>query len=197
MKKRKVILQMLIALGILFIVGKPLTVFGDEPAIDSEVRSEKLGEDFQEYDIQKQSEGVVPFSQGYYFWKVTSKSVVGYPYGAWRNGPTGRGPATLSFTNSSGYSRSVTNTISGSYTSISTISASLGVSIGVTRTYSVTYSVNVPKGSTYQIRYRPQFKRYKVVETQYYKIDGYTRKVGQKISYVDAFYNWNYSWVRR
>lgn len=78
MKKRKVILQMLIALGILFVVGKPLTVFGDEPAIDSEVRSEKLGEDFQEYDIQKQSEGVVPFSQGYYFWKVTSKSVVGY-----------------------------------------------------------------------------------------------------------------------
>lgn len=159
---------------------------------DSEVWNEKLDLDETEYidtnDIQTRTDG-------YYYWKVTSKTVVGHPYGSWRNGPSGKGPATLSFTNSSSYSRSVTNTISGSYTSISDISSSLGVTIGKTKQYSASYSVTVPKGKKYKIIYRPQFKRYKVVQTQYYRIDGYSSKTKQtKTCYVNVFSNWDYSW---
>lgn len=197
MKKKYLMPQLLILVCFSLLLGKPLFVRGDTQAGDGEIRSERLGEDFHGDSTQKDRGDTTRSSQGYYFWRVTNKSVIGYPYGAWRNGPSGRGPATLSLTNSRGYNTSVTNTISGSYTSVSTISASLGITIGLTKTYGVTYSVSVPKGSTYQIKYRPQFKRYKVVETQYYRIDGYTRQVGQKISYVDVFYSWNYTWVRK
>lgn len=171
----------------------PLTVSAaeiPEPASDSEVWHENPGEDNTEYidesDIQTRTDGC-------YYWKVTSKS--SYPYGNWRYGPSGKGPATLSFTNSSSYSRSVTNTISGSYTSKSAIASSLGVTIGTAKTYSASYSVSVPKGKKYQIKYRPQFKRYKVVQTQYYKIDGYSSKTKKtKTCYVNVFSNWDYSW---
>lgn len=119
-------------------------------------------------------------SDGHYYWRVTSKSIVGYPYGKWRKGPSGKGPATISLTNSKGYNFNVTNTISGSYTSVGAIAGSLGIAIGKSKTYSASYSVKVPKKKKYQIIYRPQFKRYKIVQTQFYKIDGNSVKTKSK-----------------
>lgn len=157
-------------------------------APDSEVRNEDLS-------IRPVNLLFEDRTDGFYYWRVTSKTVAGYPYGSWRNGPSGRGPATLTLGNSSTYSTSVTNTISGSYTDKWSIGASLGVSIGKSKTYSVSYAVNVPRGKKYQIRYRPQFKKYKVVQSQYYKIDGKARKTGKTMtSYVNVFSNWDYSW---
>lgn len=159
------------------------------PAPDSEVRHEDLS-------IQPANPLFEDRTDGFYYWRVTSKTVVGYPYGGWRNGPSGRGPATISIgkASSSSYDFSVTNTITGSYTSAWSIAQALGVTIGKSKTYSVSYSLNVPRGKKYQIRYRPQFKKYKVVQTQYYKIDGKAHKTGTKTSYVKVFSNWDYSW---
>ena len=128
---------------------------------------------------------------------MTSKKVVGYPNGKWRKGPSCKGPGTLSLTNSKQYNYSVTNTISGTYTSTLAIAASLGVTIGKAKEYSVSYSVNVPKNKRWQIIYRPQFKKYKVVQTQFYRIDGYSTKTSKtKTCYVQVFSNWDYSWKR-
>ena len=181
---------------IIIIIALPTTAMAKdgekELNEDSEVWNVNLSEDTTEYI---DTTGVQPYSDGYYYWKVTSKSVISKPYGGWRYGSSGRGPATLAFTNSSTYSRSVTNTISGSYTSVSTIASSLGVTIGKAKTYSALYSVDIPKGKKYQIKYRPQFKRYKVVQTQYYRIDGHDSKTGSsKTCYVNVFSNWDYSW---
>lgn len=178
-----------IALSLVSVNTVALAASVPVPAPDSEVRNENLAIEPVNLSFEKENR-----TDGFYYWRVTSKSVVGYPYGSWRNGPSGRGPATVSLTNSSTYSRSVTNTISGSYTNKAAIAASLGVTIDKSNTYSVSYSLNVPRGKKYQIRYRPQFKKYKVVQTQYYKIDGKAHKTGTKISYVKVFSNWDYSW---
>lgn len=134
-------------------------------------------------------------TDGYSYWKVTSKSVNSYRYGDWRRGPSGRGPGTITLTNSSEYNFNVTNTISGSYTSVGTIANSLGVTIGKSKKYSAGYIIEVPNGKRYQIIYRPNFKVYKVIETEYYRIDGYDTKTGRtKTAYVSVFSNWDYSW---
>ena len=89
----------------------------------------------------------------------------------------------------------MTNTISGSYTSIGDISASSGVTIGKSRSYSVQYSLAVPSGKTYQIKYRPLYTKYKVVQRQYYKIDGYSSATNNtKTCYVNVVYDWGFSY---
>ncbi|MDD4371966.1 MAG: hypothetical protein PHD56_12965 [Anaerostipes sp.] len=163
-------------------------------ANDSEVWNEDLSEDNNEYVIPTENK---QRSDGYYYWKVTSKSVVSHPYGSYRNGPSGKGKATLTLSNSSTFSRTVTNTISGSYTSTGTIASSLGVSIGIAKTHSTSYSVSVPARKKYQIIYRPRYKKYKVVQTQYHRMDGYSSKTGStKTCYVKVFENWDYTWKR-
>ena len=64
-------------------------------------------------------------------------------------GTAGAGPGTVTVNKTD----TVTNTISGSYTSTGDISASLGVTIGKSQSYSVRYSLPVPSGKTYQIKY--------------------------------------------
>lgn len=51
----------------------------------------------------------------YRMWRIESKTSAGTSYGAWRNGPSGKGKATLSATNSNTSSRSVSSSISGDY----------------------------------------------------------------------------------
>lgn len=168
------------------------------PALDSEIWNMDMDINEDEYDIEEttlDSNAIQPMSDGYYIWKVTSKTVVSHPYGSWRNGPSGKGPAKLTLSNSSGVNLSVTNTISGSYTSKATIANALGVTIGVSKTYSASYSVTVPSGKKYQITYRPQFRKVKVVQTKYYRMDGYDTKTSDtKVSYVKIFENWDYNW---
>lgn len=113
-------------------------------------------------------------------WCFDDRKVDGYPFGSWRRGPSGKGPATLSFGQQGSYDRKVTITISGSYTSKWTIGNALGVTIGEKKAYSTNYKVYVPKKKRYQILYRPQYKEYKVVETKFYKIDGYESKTSDR-----------------
>lgn len=180
-------------LAVVLLATSQVSVFAsDNIHPESEVNNLNLEIDDREYT---EDSGVQPCTDGRYVWKVTSKTTVSYPYGSYRNGPSGKGPGIVSLTNSNTTNRSVTNTISGSYTSVGTIASSLGVTIGKSKTYSASYSINVPSGKRYQIIFRPQYKRIKVVQTQYYKIDGYETKTGQtKTSYVNVFQNWDYSW---
>lgn len=133
---------------------------------------------------------------GYYSWKVTSKQLVSSPYGDWRNGPSGTGPSTLSFTNSdsTSYSIKVTNTITGSYGDLSAIEKSVGVEIGKSISHSVTYTITIPSGKRQQIIYRPHYKRYKIVQTKYFVDHGVSSSTGEtKTSYVNVFDSWDYS----
>ena len=157
------------------------------PHPDSEVRNINL-DVTDEKEIKDPSQTK---TDGYTYWKVTSKTNQGTVHGSWRLGPQGRGPGTVAVSKND----TVTNTISGSYTSVGAISSSLGVSINVAKSYSVSYSVNVPSGKTYQIKYRPLYTKYKVVQTQYYKIDGVSSPTGQtKTCYVNVFYDWGFSY---
>lgn len=136
-------------------------------------------------------------SDGYYYWEVTSSCPSTTYYGEWRKGPSGKGKATLSFVQaaSSGYNISVTNTISGNFSSVSSISSALGVSINKSKTYSTSYSVDIPKNKKYQIRYRPVYTIYSVRETRYYKVDGYKTKVGYQDCTVNVFSHWDYDYI--
>lgn len=188
----------ILLLSLLVLFSTHVSAFADDKYLVSSY-SDVANNYIEKHDLSE--EGVRNIneirSDGHYFWKITSKSVNGYSYGGWRMGPSGKGPATLGLTSTKGYNLAVTNTISGSYTSIGTISNSLGVSIGVSKSYSASYSVKVPKGKRYRIIYRPHFKVYKVVETQFYRIDGYSVKTPiTKTSYVKVFSNWDYSWKR-
>jgi len=195
-KKVKYLVSILIIISLA--ASTPYSAFASEEKLpvhpDSEVNHIDLGEDNNEYidsaDIQLRTDG-------YYYWKVESKKLISYNYGGWRNGPSGKGPGTVTLSNSSGVNRSVTNTISGSYTKVSDISASLGVTIGVSKTYTTSYSVTVPSGKRYQIIYRPRYKYYKIVQRKYYKIDGHSSKTSNtKTCYVKVFANWDYSWKK-
>lgn len=184
------ILVFLMSLGVMADVAEPVDDSNNE-ILDMNMM---LDEQASIYD-NVASSGIPLRTDGRYIWKVTSKTTVGHPYGSWRNGPSGKGPSTLSLTNSSGCNLSVSNTISGSYTSVADISNALNVSIGVSIEHSASYSVKPPKGKRYQIIYRPQYKKVKVIQTKYYRIDGYDTKTSDtKVSYVKIFENWDYSW---
>lgn len=145
--------------------------------------SETKNESFLTNEIQ-------PRTDGYYYWDVESTVNQGTIYGEWRLGPIAKGPGTVSVNKTD----TVTNTISGSYTSVGDISASLGVSIGKSESHSVSYSLPVPAGQTYQIKYLPLYNKYKVVQRQYYHIDGYSSPTNNtKTCYVNAFYGWGFS----
>lgn len=80
---------------------------------------------------------IQPRTDGYYFWDVESKSKQGTTYGSWRLGPQGAGPGTISVNKED----TVTNTITGAYTSVSAISSYIGASINKSQSYSVNYNL--------------------------------------------------------
>lgn len=181
--KKKISLLVVVVLSITAMLPTNV-IASDTPHLKSEVRRIDLSADLNEYEIQ-------PRTDGYYYWGVESKTNQGTVYGGWRLGPQGAGPGTVSVNKTD----TVTNTISGSYTSSGDIAASLGVTIGKSQSYSVSYSLPVPSGKTYQIKYRPLFTKYKVVQRQYYRIDGYTTKTSNtKTCYVNVFYDWGFSY---
>lgn len=135
-----------------------------------------------------------PLVDGYYSWQVDSKTVVDYTYGSWRDGPSGRGPCTLTLTNESATSIEVSNTITGKYSSKKNIEAALGIKIGVVNGKKASHSINVPSGVTKRIIYRPYYKKIKVVEQQYFIDHGQKSATGnKKTSYVTVYVNWDYS----
>lgn len=194
--KKTTLLSLLVIMMSTMLALEPLKVFAvdgtslqkDQLIMQENVEGEKT-------ELSNEGDEGVKSTNGYYFWKVTSKTVTGYPYGNWRRGPSGRGPGTIAINNSKGYDRRVTNTITGSYTNVNSIAVALGVTIGEAEKRSISYSLKVPSGKRYQILYRPQFKKYKVVETRFLRIDGSTSKTSEtKTSYVNVFSNWDFSW---
>lgn len=134
----------------------------------------------------------------YTTWVVKSKSVDRYEHGGWRNGPSGKGPSTLSINSGYSINRSFTNTVTGSTPAgVSTIGSSVGVTIGSAKTYGTSYSISIPKGAHRQIIFRSVYKVYKVVQRKHERITGmsYDKALNQyKTAYVTKFDHWDYSW---
>lgn len=195
MKKTTLLSLLVIMMGTMLAL-EPLNVFAvDGTSLKKDQLMIQANVEGQRTELSNEGDEGVESVSGYYFWKVTSKKVTGYPYGNWRRGPSGRGPGTIAINNSKGYNRSVANTITGSYTNVKSIAVALGVTIGESEKRSISYSLKVPSGKRYQILYRPQFKKYKVVETRFLRVDGSTSKTSEtKTSYVNVFSNWDFSW---
>lgn len=99
--------------------------------------------------------------------RIESKTSAGTSYGAWRKGPSGKGKATLSATNSNTSSRSVSSSISGNYPiGADKIGASLRITIEQSKTYGVSYSISIPAGKRQQIIFRPVYKSTQVVQRE-------------------------------
>lgn len=126
-----------------------------------------------------------------YSYKITSKTVSGYAYGGWRQGPSGWGISHLTLNNSTATSISFQTSISGSYPiGKGQIGSSLGVTIGKTSQYGTSYSYDIPKGEHAQIIYRSHYKIIKVVQREY--INGFASQT-YKTAYVHVFVNWDYN----
>lgn len=127
----------------------------------------------------------------YRMWRIESKTSSGTSYGSWRDGPSGKGKATLAATNSNTISRSVSSSISGNYPiGKDKIGVSLGITIGESKTYGVSYSISIPAGKRQQIIFRPVYKSTKVVQREY--ISG-VKTSTTKTATVKTFSHWDYS----
>ncbi|WEG74372.1 hypothetical protein OL234_10730 (plasmid) [Vagococcus intermedius] len=74
------------------------------------------------------------------WWKIESKTSGGISYGGWRNGPSGKGKARLSATNSNTTNHSITSSISGDMPiGKGKIGSSLGITIGESKQFGVSY----------------------------------------------------------
>lgn len=162
-----------------------------EPLELGEVESDSIGVD--EVSPSSNARLVMPTVVS---WKVSSKKAAGYSKGAWRNGPSGKGKATLTAKNSNTTKRTVTTTIKGSYpVGKGKIEASIGTKIDKTTTYSVSYKINIPKGKKQQIIFRPVYKLTKVNQRKYEKVGNITQATKiYKTATVSTFSNWEYSY---
>ena len=125
-------------------------------------------------------------------YKIVSKTHYGSGHKGFRDGPSGRGPATLSINSSKTINRSFTNTISGDYPiGKGKIATSLSTTIGDSKTYGTSYSINIEKGKTKLIIYRPFYYQYKVKQRQY--VNGIATNT-YKYAYVNVFQDWDYDW---
>ncbi|MBU5206601.1 MULTISPECIES: hypothetical protein [Bacteria] len=88
----------------------------------------------------------------------------GKHYGKWKNGTTGEGKATLTFSKSVNTSNTFTGTLAAP---IKQVNASVGFNITKSDTTSASYSVLVPKGKKYTIQWRNVYKKYKVRQQGY------------------------------
>lgn len=86
----KKMISILTVLVLSIVTMLPVKVMAAEyPHKNSEVKHVNLLSDKTEYGIQPQTDG-------YYYWKVDSKTNQGTTYGSWRLGPQGAGPGTVS-----------------------------------------------------------------------------------------------------
>lgn len=144
-------------------------------------------------DRKTKPEGVVPVT---YFWKIASKKKTGTSNGSWRDGPSGKGPSSLSITESTKLNTLVKGSISGSYPiSVAVIGAALEFDINKSINYKVNYKVDIPKDKTYQIIFRPVYNVYTVVQHKYSKTGNISSKTKTKATaQVKKFAHWAYSW---
>lgn len=197
---KKIIITIL-SISLLFIIQERLVLaetIDIQPDIDAPIFSDEIGnineaplinleDDPTEYTVENSNSRAVLIRS----WKIDSKKSAGTTTGGWRAGPSGRGKATLSATNSNTNNRSVTATISGDAPiGASKIGASLGINIGTSKSYGVSYSISIPKGKRQQIIFRPVYKLTSVKQRLY--ING-AKTNTIKTATVKSFSNWDYS----
>lgn len=197
---KKIIIAIL-SISLLFIIQERLVLaetIDIQPDIDAPIFSDEIGnineaplinleDDPTEYTVENSNSRAVLIRS----WKIDSKKSAGTTTGGWRSGPSGRGKATLSATNSNTNNRSVTATISGDAPiGASKIGASLGINIGTSKSYGVSYSISIPKGKRQQIIFRPVYKLTTVKQRLY--ING-AKTNTIKTATVKSFSNWDYS----
>lgn len=129
-------------------------------------------------------------TDGTTLWIVTSKTNLGTSYGSWRSGPSAYGPGgTLTISKSVAAS----NAISGSYSTKADISLALGFSIGVSFGTTVSSTSPTLPAGHHEYRYRERYTQYKVVQTQYTRLDGKNYPTGKtQTCYVYKFQNWDF-----
>lgn len=170
-----------------------------QPDIDAKIISDEgesylnapvlnLSEDTSEYSSEDNINTRVIVAK---WWKIESKTSAGVSYGGWRNGPSGKGAARLSATNSNTTNRSVTSSISGDVPiGKGKVGSSLGITIGESKQFGVSYSIDIPKNKRQQIIFRPVYKVTKVKQ-RYYVAGSKTNTV--KTATVKSFSHWDYS----
>lgn len=126
-------------------------------------------------------------TDGTTIWSVTSKTSQGTVYGSWQYGTiVDGGAAGASYVETTSFS--FMNVLSGSYSSRKAIESSFGIQIGVTLYKSGSYTISALPGQRIQLRVRPVYQKYKVVETQYTRLDGKNYPTGRtQTSYVNVF----------
>lgn len=139
-----------------------------------------------------QNKAVIPTT---YSWKIDSKKFNKYVYGGWRDGISGTGPMTLTYSTATTKTVKVKNTISGSYpVGIATISASMSTSFGVELSHKASISIKVPKGKKMKIILRPVYKQTKITQRQWGRQGSQQFKTNNtKVAYVNIFSHWDYS----
>lgn len=170
-----------------------------QPDIDAEIVSDEgedylnapllnLNDDTNRYSTEESANARVIVAK---WWQIESKTSDGITYGGWRNGPSGKGAARLSATNSNTTNRSVTSSISGDAPiGKGKIGTSLGITIGESKSFGVSYSIDIPKNKRQQIIFRPVYKVTKV--KQRYYVAG-TKTSTVKTATVKSFSHWDYS----
>ena len=139
------------------------------------------------------TEEISPQTDGYTYWQVDSKNRVATVYDDYKMGPILNGNSVGGYVEKS-ITDSVSNRISGSYTSKSAIEAAMGIEIEVSFSVTSTGGANVPVGNIVSLDYRPYYSRYKIVQNEYIRIDGRTTKTGAtKTCYVDVFEDFNFN----
>lgn len=112
---------------------------------------------------------VKPMDWMVYGWGVWGKGVYAYPYSGWKPGPSGRGPATLSFSKSITIQRGYTGTLT---VGVKKLSAAVGFNVSASDQETASYSITPPSGKTYQIIYRIRYTQWKVTQREYEDVDG-------------------------
>ncbi|MFJ7407027.1 MULTISPECIES: hypothetical protein [unclassified Lysinibacillus] len=140
-------------------------------------------------EISLEDYGIQPM----YLWNtVISNGYQGLSYGAWVDGVSGSGAATLTLAKTVG----VSNTFSGTLTAKKDdITAAVGFSITWTDTTTASYSVQVPAGKKYKIQYRSVYKKYKATQTTYSTDIGSTVVLGTDIIYPMQYQYLEYRYV--
>lgn len=198
MVKKSITILMVLVLTMSF---SAISFADNQPHPDSPVHKINLKTDMNvvESDYQINGNRIEPKATfGYRLrWEIADKSKYRTKYGEWRDGPTGRGPGTLSINDSHSINRSYTASISGDYpVGEGTIGASLGVQIGESETYGTSYSVKLDDDERKTIEFRPKVQVYKVTQN-FVQIDTYTGEktvLSTDYAYVDVFHSWDYDW---
>jgi len=111
------------------------------------------------------TEEISPQTDGYTYWQVDSKTRVATVYDDYKMGPILNGNSVGGYVEKS-ITDSVSNRISGSYTSKSAIEAAMGIEIEVSFSVTSTGGANVPVGKNVRLDYRPYYSRYKIVQNK-------------------------------